>query len=172
MASAPTDTYSDRVFSVAHALVGGSLLWLARDLTRTASLLGFNRLPHLSLASILVGLVVLYRHRTEHFEQLFEAQPLLAPGMVLFVSAVGLLALDDFNRRPGQLGGLVGRMLLGVSASTVGFAAIGGMFTGYLVPPAYWLGVGSAGVLLVGMALFEGRLLWRAIDLARSVRMR
>lgn len=166
MGSAPAAAYHDKLFSTAHVLVGLSLLWLARDLIHHGSLVsGARNLPHMSIGSLAVGFTLLYRHRTEHFENLLEAQPSLGLGMTLFGAAVGVLSVDDRRHRPGQLGGLVGRLMLVLSASIVGIASIGGLLAGHLSPPAYWLGVGSAGIMLIGMAVFEGRLLWRAIAL-------
>lgn len=171
MAANPAAAYHDKLFATSKVLVGLSFLWVARDLIGTGSLIGGGvlRLPHMSVVSLAGSFALFHRHRNDHFESLIEAQPLLRPGIILFGVAVVVLAVDDRRQRPSQLGGFAGRLLLVCGASIVGLASIGAMFAGYLSPPAYSLGVSSAGVLLIGMAVFEGRLLWRALALFDSM---
>lgn len=168
MAAAPSESYSDRLFSAAHLLAAVSLLWLAWDLVRFASLVSAWRLPHASIVALAVSFWVLYRHRTEQFEMLVENQPLLLPGVAMIGLAIGVMVLADRNPQP-QLYSGIGRLLLVSSAVPVGVATTVGVIVG-LRFGVYSVGVALASVLLVTIALFEGRLLWRAVALVVQLR--
>ncbi len=168
MAAALATTDSYRTYALSHVLAAASLLWVARDLTSTGSLIGWKRAPHLSMMSLLIISLIWVRSRPAEFADLFGSEPLLSPEMLVFGAALGVLTLDDFNHRPARWTGLVGRVLLVGGGMAVGFAAMGAMFGCYEKQPTYSLGLGLAGTLLVAMAIFEGRLLWRGIELAQA----
>jgi hypothetical protein len=168
MGAATTTVYADRVASFGLFLAAGSFLWLASDLIRTGRLVGSNRFPHASVAALGIGFWMIHHHHSDQLDDLFESEPLLTPGLALFAAAVGTLTLEDRTSTTGPSARFVGRTLLVCSAFMVGYSAVAATFTNSMAP-AYALGIGSAGAMLIAMATFEGKLLWRGIALALSI---
>lgn len=152
------------IFALAHAVVAGAFLWVARDLTRRASLVDSRGLPHLSVVTLFAAVALLRVACPAEFGRQFGFMPLFTPGLAVLGLAVVVLAIDD--RNPSRLIGLVGRLILIIGGLLTGIANIIRMMHGLSSYTTYSLGLGVAGLLLVLMALFEGRLLRRAISLA------
>lgn len=157
-------------YSLAHLVMSVCFLWVARDLIRWASLVGRHRLPHPSMIALFVAVALVRFTRPPELATRFGSMPGLTVGVLMLGAALVILAIDD--RSPNPLVALIGRMTLIAGGAIAGLAEIIRMMRGFREYPVYSLGLGGAGVLLGAMAVFEGRLLRRALALARRRRNR
>ena len=153
-----------QLFALCHLAVAAAFLWVARDLVLWGGLIGPARRPHASLVALLGLLALLWVASPAGFGSRFGSMQWLAAGLALLASAVAILLADEL--RPNAVNGLVGRSLLVAGGAVLGVAEIIRMGNALGAEPLYALGVGLAGLLLCAMAVFEFRLIRRAVQLA------
>ncbi len=152
-------------FAIAHFAMAASLLWSAIDLVRGGSLVDDRRRPLASSAALFVAVVGLHMSALSSHH---GYRPLLTVGLVSLGVAIVLSTLADRSRNP--LTGLGGRLFLVIGGPLVGVAELSGMVESFDAYPVYAVCLGMIGALLVWMAIFEARLLWRGIMLVFAVR--
>jgi hypothetical protein len=150
--------------AVCHFAVAGSFVVISIQLFLRGSLVDSRGVPHLGLAGLLSSVMAVRWVAPDGLTEAFGATPALGVGFVILAGALMVLAFADRNLDP--LVALVGRGLLVLGGTVSGCVQLLRFGNGFETQPYYAGGLGVVGLLLLGMSLFEARMLRRAIQLA------
>ena len=150
------------IFAICHLVVSASLIWLAADLIRWASLVDTKGIPHASLGAVLASMVVLRISAPQWVSGDLGSRSLVALSLIGLCSAMIVLAIAD--RKSSTTAALAGRALLVFSGLIFGVAQLTRMVNGVADYTAYSVGLGFVGLVVLATVHFEGRLLWRSIQ--------